>query len=80
VLMLARRCHKEVGEGWCCLRETRSVKIFKKGGGDLPTLKPAARAAVTRRGVGIGIWNLQTEAMRIKKKRSELTLSPKTKE
>jgi len=75
--MLARHGHKEVGEGNIACRAPRSVRNKIKRQGQLTNVEACTRATVTRRGVGIGIWSLKTEAMRIKKKKSELTTEPK---
>ena len=61
-LVLARRCLKEVGEGGVACREAGKVrKKTKKGGATHQGW--GWHAAVTRRGVSIGIWSLQTEAI-----------------
>src|SRR5712671_6795187 len=75
--MLAHHGHKEVGEGDIACRAPRRVRNEIKRWVQFTNLESCVRATVTRRGVGIGIWSLKTEAMRIKKKKSELTTEPK---
>ena len=76
MLMLARHGHKKVGEGDIACRAPRSVRNKIKRQGRLTNVE-AHTHHCDQEGVGIGIWSLKTEAMRIKKTKSELTTEPK---